>query len=106
MALWLRIDEDLIGGTDDAGCYHRPEALAAVLPLWEEPIRVWLQTVGGYDPAPSRDETLRIARRLLRQLGAGRADAYAEEREEIAEETGRKGIDKGTRESKIRKRTK
>ena len=79
MMLWLRIDEELIGGTDDAGCYHRPEALDIVLRWYEEPIFVWLESVAGYRPAPSRDHAFRVARRLLRCLGSGRADSRSED---------------------------
>jgi hypothetical protein len=100
--LWLRIDEDLIGGTDDAGCYHRPEALAAALPEWEGPIRVWLAHVAGYGPETSRESVFRLARHLLRQLGAGRAEAHAEYLEELDEgRTKIRGRGKTTVESKL-----
>lgn len=78
MRLWLRLDEELIGGLDESGCYARPEALAEVVDEYEEAVEVWLDTFAGIPP-PLGPTGRAIARRMLRELGAGRAEARAEE---------------------------
>lgn len=81
MRLWLRIDQDLVGGTDDGGCYFRPEALGVVLPWHQGAIQEWLLAFGGYPDEPPLPEAYAVARRLLRAIGGGRALALSEQRE-------------------------
>lgn len=84
MRLWLRLDEELLGATDEAGCYHRPEAVGVVLSWYEESIRVWMETVAGLPPDMPVGDVFRLARKLLRAIGAGRAEARVEADEEHA----------------------
>lgn len=79
MRLWLRIDEDLLGGRDDSGL-PRPESLATVLGWWEEAIATWLAAFGGYRQ-PSPETAGRVAREMLRALAVGRAEVLREDRE-------------------------
>ena len=81
MRLWLRLDQELIGGTDASGCYFRPEALAVVLPWHREAILEWMETFGGYPYQPDDSVAYEVARRLLRAIGSGRALALSEQRE-------------------------
>lgn len=85
MRLWLRLDEELLGATDDAGCYHRPEALDVVLGWYAESVRLWLEGVAGAPATLHDGEVNRIARRMLRAIGSGRADARSEMDDERAE---------------------
>lgn len=59
MGFWLRLDQELIGDLDAAGCYHSSQALNAML------------TEYGITEFEER----RKARRLMRCLGSGRASA-------------------------------
>lgn len=81
MRLWLRLDQELVGGTDDGGCYFRPEALAVVLPWHREAILEWLKAFGGYPYEPPVQEAYAVARRFLRAIGGGRALARSEQLE-------------------------
>lgn len=85
MRLWLRLDEELLGATDDAGCYHRPEAVGTVLSWYAESVRIWMERIGGLPPETPEPELFRIARRLLRAIGTGRAEVRAELEEERAQ---------------------
>lgn len=79
MRLWLRIDEELLGATDESGCYYRPESLETVLGWYLEPIRVSLERmISDYGPETSDAEILKSARSLLRYLASGRAEARSE----------------------------
>jgi hypothetical protein len=79
MRLWIRIDEELLGGVGEDGCFYRPEALRIVLEWWEESILTWLQEVAGIGDETSLGERMSIARELLRQISIGRSQARAEE---------------------------
>jgi hypothetical protein len=78
MRLWLRLDEELIGGLDESGCYARPESVAAVVEEYAEAVEVWMAGFAGLPP-PLGTTGRAVARRMLRDLGAGRAEARAEE---------------------------
>jgi hypothetical protein len=63
MREWIMMDQELLGDLDDSGCYA---SLPAVLALLDE--------MGIDDPEDRAD-----ARRLLRELGVGRAEATMED---------------------------
>ena len=78
MLYWIRLDEELIGALDESGCYADPVSVDHVLSEY------------GIEDFEER----RAARRLLRALGSGRADAireaFGEEPEGDADKGGRK----------------
>ncbi len=73
MLFWLRLDVELIGGTDDGGCHFRPSEVRGVLDEAQEELLSWMEGFFGH-PVPL-DDCRRFARRLLRDLGSGRAMA-------------------------------
>lgn len=93
MRLWLRLDEDLVGGMDGSGCYPTPQALRLVIDdnwteieTWFRCYRVRLTPKPGYRflhsislGAIDGPEMRRTAMYLIRCLGAGRAEVQAED---------------------------
>ncbi len=76
MRLWLTLDQELVGGTDESGCYYRPEALAIVLGWYREQVELWLRSFVCF--IGDRSEAMELARRILRCISQGRAEAQAE----------------------------
>jgi hypothetical protein len=66
MAFYVQMDEELVGALDENGCFHDPDAVNGMLTEY-----------GVTDP-----ESRRVARRLLRFLGIGRAEALFDDEEE------------------------
>ena len=65
MLPWVRFDEELVGALDQNGCFHNPDAVNRML------------TEYGVRDTESR----RIARRLIRFMGVGRAAALFDDEE-------------------------
>ncbi len=78
MLLWLRFAEELVGGTDDGGCHFRPSEVRGLLDEGDtqEELLAWMDGFFG-EPVPL-STARRYAKRLLRDLGSGRAAARNE----------------------------
>ena len=75
MRYWIRLDQELIGGTDDGGCHYRPTEVECVLgrPDVEEELLSWCEGFAGEDVPLVTAKNW--ARRILREIGSGRAVA-------------------------------
>lgn len=76
MRLWLRFSSDLVGATDSGGCHYVPSEVRGVLDEHEEALLSWVEAFAG--ARVSAYDAREIARRLLRDIGSGRATAQNE----------------------------
>lgn len=85
MRLWTRMDEELAGGHDESG-YPRPEAISVVLDWYREPVQIWAES--RYGGPVSEGLAARVARRMLRSIGAGRAEVRRENLDDVRDRSG------------------